>query len=532
MDYSFCEKNNLKAYLEVYVKSKFYENLEPSLSNKPENSSIQKILNTITLLDISIIRLIDSLKDLCFLIEYPYTDKLYRDAYSGYFSTLNKQYSRNTIRVSIFTKRSIKVFEENKENDLLNLPNNKNYYGYFIIRPTYPAEYYRSFINPIAFKKNNCITCLCESSSLIEGKEYKTVGFPHSSQDGIVHSCSETAIWVLMEYFGSRYNYYSTTLPSHIHKILKKISFQRLIPSIGMDHRQIGYTLRKFGFGSISYSKSKYGDNFEFIINDYVESGIPIIAITQKSNKKRVHAFLIIGHSEPLNGIYSGNENYENKESYLKFSSKDKSIKYSVMDSMTFHEKDFIIMDDNRPPYRKAPLKNIGKYYGKSHDMSKDSEFLAIIVPLYPKIYLDALGARNLFKTVIKSEVYGWNYFQHSKLISRILLTSSRSFKRKIRNYNENYDLIKILLNQIMPKFIYICEISSPIFYEKKLCLGFMLFDSTSSRFDTIHSNLLAIVYPDRIFIKEGGILLPKTMEISPIPLYVNNLKKNDTFAQ
>ncbi|MGJ8665150.1 MAG: hypothetical protein ACSHW7_02190 [Patiriisocius sp.] len=528
MDFSYCGKEDLKLYIEVFIINNYYDIKK---WDEDEDTEVNdKILEKIVLLKESVSNLIDSLRDLCFLIEYPYTDKLYRDAYSRYFSTLNKNYSRDTIRISLFTKDSLEIFKNDLNTELLNLPANENFLGYFIIRPTYPAEYCRSFINPKAFKNLTAITCLSEGSALIEGKEYSTLGFPHASQDGIVHSCSETAIWVLMEYFGSKYNYYGTTLPSVIHKILRKISFQRLIPSKGMAPHHISFTLRKFGFGSLTYTNTKYKEDFKFIINDYIESGIPIIVITQKKNKTRRHAFLMIGHTESESGDYIESDTLENTTPFFEFkrerNDSDQTL-FSVIDSASFSERSYIIMDDNKPPYQQAKLDVIGSYYGKGHDMAKDSELMAIIVPLYPKIYLDAVEARNLFKTIIKNEVYGWNYLEHTTIISRLFLTSSRSYKKKIRSYIKNIDLIKILLNQIMPKFIYICEISTPEYYENKESLGFHIFDSTASKFDNVHSSLIAIVYPDRIYINKDGVLRPKTLKVLPFPLYENNLKKN-----
>lgn len=517
INYSFCSQIDLEKFLSVYIENYFFSSKNEDDIESEEINIISKSLKV----------LIDSIDSKIFcLIEYPYTDKLYRDAYSRYFSTLNRQYGRDCIRVSLFSEE-IKTDDSSR----LILPKNDTFLGYFIVRPTFPASYSRSFLNPNVFAKTNFISCLSNSTALIEGVEYNTDGFPHASQDGIVHSCSETAIWVLMEYFGAKYEYYGTTLPSAIHKVLQKITFQRLIPSRGMAINQIGYTLRKFGFGSLQYTLSKYKDeekdidDFKYIVNDYIESGIPIIAITQSKDKKRRHAFLMIGHSKSINGDFISTKKIESIKNYNEFS--NDNIDYKIVDTFDYFDREYIIMDDNKPPYMKAPYESIGKYYGEKHPMAIDSEFFGIIVPLYPKIYLDAVNARNLFRSIIKNKVYGWKQKSQTQLISRLLLTSSRSFKRVIRDYKDNRDIITLMLNIVMPKFIYLCEITSPSLFNKKLSLGLIIFDSTSSKHDSVRNNLLAIIYPDKIYLNKSGTLIQKTIKINPIPLYINNLKKN-----
>lgn len=52
--------------------------------------------------------------DCCFVVEYPYVDKLYRDTYYSYFASKLNGYHRDCVRVSIFNSTI-------KEEDFFNI---------------------------------------------------------------------------------------------------------------------------------------------------------------------------------------------------------------------------------------------------------------------------------------------------------------------------------------------------------------------------------------------------------------------------
>ena len=497
----------------------------------PEKTIDTKRNNRYPYLDGHLKDFIDEIDDsLFYLLEYPYTDKLYRDSYYNYLSTINKQFGRDCIRVSLFSKevKSAKIYSLTGKTSL---NYSQSFLGFMTIRPSYPASYERSFFHPSVFNRPNIITCQVKSISRINGLSFTVNGFPHASQDAVYRSCAETTLWLLMEYFGTKYEHYGTILPSHIHRINKRVSFQRSIPSSGMGYGQIGYALRKLGFGSISYTRSKYSKEFNYIINDYIESGIPIIAISKHKKRQEKHAVLIIGHSEREDGEYPVNieSKYVKKLSIERESSekvkKENQIEeeiFYLLDSLDCVNKDFVVMDDNRSPYQLGKLKKTFRYYGDKHFMSS-SEIDAIIVPLYPKIYLDIYGARVIFKSVITNPTFGYRHTEKT-IISRILLTSSKSFRKSLRNNTLNKPLLQFISTLTMPKFIYLIELSTPDLYPVGKGIGFILIDSTSSMYDSLHNSLLAIVYPDKIFINSDGYLEPYEFDIEYIKLYKNNL--------
>ncbi len=461
-------------------------------------------------------------------VEYPYVDKLHRDAYYVYYSSLIRHVEKNCIRVSLFNEEiTLDFFNKTKinEND-----NNSSFCGYFIIRPIHPNKIGRSFINPKALKENDFVICKTESQSLVRGLDLKTIGFPHSAQDGPVSSCAEISIWSIMEYFGTRYSYYGNILPSNIIAVLKKASFERQVPTKGLNTHQISYTLRKFGFGTRIYTKETFKKKFKFIINDYVESGIPVLALTKSNTSdSSAHSYLIIGHEKRKK---DQKINYSKKPKILKVQYekvKDEILTKDVFlsDSSEVYDKKedkkFIIIDDNYPPYKKATLEKPCDYYTDSE--IKKSSIVAIVVPLYPKVYLESVSARKLSHLILEDLSIGFK-LEQKKIITRLFLTSNRSFKRVI---NKDSDMSlrerKFIQGAVFPKFIYVCEISNAELYKKDKSFGFIVLDATSSGNDAFEECLLLIFYSDRIIINEKGEFGFYPTDSKEFNLYVNNLK-------
>lgn len=456
-------------------------------------------------------------------IEFPYVDKMYRDAYYNYYATLNRIVERDCIRVSLFNTNLTKDHFLN-EKLRTKLQKEDVFLGYFIVKPTSNRRIGRSFINPKALKKSSFISCRSESRALVHGVDLKTYGFPHSSQDGKVHTCAETSIWALMEYFGAKYSYFRNVLPSTIIAVLKKVTYERQIPSKGLGILQMGFALRKFGFGSKLYTEGGYGkQRLKIIINDYIESGIPLLVVLEEKDKKIRHAYIMIGHEkrgEKQEISYSTSPIVLTQNSENKKNTRTKSIK--ITDSLHLYEKKFIIIDDNFFPYQRASLQKPCSY---SKSM-RDSRIIGIVVPLYPKIYLDSVAAKNLSYQLLINDFFGLK-LNEDRIITRLLLTSTRSFRRVIAKDNLMPDTYKnFILTSIMPKFIWVMEITTKELYLNNKGLGFLVLDSTSEEKDNFDDVLLFIFYSDRVIVKDGnGIFRTTKPKQEKFNLFVNNLK-------
>jgi hypothetical protein len=240
----------------------------------------------------------DELSDTCFLLaETNYVDKVYRDSYYTYYSSKLVPYKRDCVRISIFEGE---VKEEYfTDNNYLSVIQ-KNYRGFIILRPTEPQIIGRSIISPMALKNNGFLSCSAKINTTVNSIKVRVDGFPHSSQDSETISCAETTLWAIMEYFGNKYPEYKPVLPSTIIKSLNKVSFERQVPSKGLNIQQMSFALKEFGFGTRIYSLGSYNNDFKRLLSTYIESGIPIIIAIDNRHKGGGigHALLCIGRQK------------------------------------------------------------------------------------------------------------------------------------------------------------------------------------------------------------------------------------------
>ena len=393
-----------------------------------------------TQIEIDLDDYLENMRDGLFcVIEYPYVDKVYRDSYYNYYSSKHYSYQRDCIRVSLFESE---IKSEHFLNPECHLDLNRKYLGYFIIRPTINALFGRSIINPKAFEENSCKICTCKINSLVYGVKLETEGFPHSSQDGETIKCAETTIWGLMEYFGNKYAEYKPTLPSKIHEAIARFSYQRQLPSIGLAMDQISFALKEFGFGTEVYSYSTYRNDIYNIIDNYIESGIPVIVGLQSDEIG--HAIIAIGKQ------YIEISDWKNiKKSCFNAWGKE----HEYFDASNIPAK-YIVQDDNMDPYCIISLDKPGEHY---EDERSKYKIDTVVVPLYPKIYLETVVAKNLALEIIKDKFVGFEF--GSDFVFRFYLSSSRSFKNHIAIQKDmDVQLKNNLLITKMPKFIWCAE--------------------------------------------------------------------------
>ncbi|MDR1897591.1 MAG: hypothetical protein LBR10_12455 [Prevotellaceae bacterium] len=235
------------------------------------------------------------------IIETNYVDRMYRDIYYHYISTKLDSYPRNCIRISLF---DVKVTEDlfYDYDTTEKVRKEKNYLGFYVLRPTFPQIIGRNVISPGALLKehNNFKTCTTCFSMTAAGVKFDVVGFPHTSQDGEMICCADVTIWAIMEYFGNKYPEYSIVSPSKTMSFIRSISFERQLPTKGLYIESISYALRELGLGPKIYSRDVYKKDFDKLFGCYIESGIPIaVAIENYSKVSRPdnnHALVCTGH--------------------------------------------------------------------------------------------------------------------------------------------------------------------------------------------------------------------------------------------
>lgn len=437
-----------------------------------------------------------------YLIEYPYVDKLYRDSYYNYFSSKHNNYNRDVVRVCVFSEQiSYEDFRNPESFERLETL----LIGYFIIRPTMPRIFGRSVFSKEI--QQNALACSYTDSISVNGVKMRFNGFAHSSQDAENISCAETSLWVIMEYFSSKYSYFKSVLPSEIFKVLNVKSDERLRPTDGLTVQQISYALKEFGFGTKIYSHENF--NIKEIMMTYLDSGIPFIAnLTDLNAYDITHAVVVFGKEAVTDEILDKWRGGIDEKGSQYFDCSDLDRK-------------FLIMDDNQFPYTLVQFE--APFSDSPDDHFNIMEFHSIVVPLYPKIYLEASQAKSLIINILMDDFFGYHY--PAGYVTSFFLASSRSFKMHITSQQDlDGDIKDDLISIPMPKFIWCLEISANIdTYKKSLGNGLLIIDATEMNKVSI-SSLIFAGYPDRFFTNYNNKLLSLQTGFDNYSLYNHNL--------
>jgi hypothetical protein len=489
------------------------QNVKLTICDLPNcQETVRTILNEEFKLNLSLIEdSLDQLTDffrllkqqLFFCIEYPYVDKVYRNEYYHYYSSKLLDYPRDCIRISFFD-RMIKNEDFRSQEKISFLQD--CYKGFLVLRPTFPHIIGRSVIAPSAFINPTLCCCVTKINSTVNGIKLVVDGFPHASQDSEMMVCAETTIWSIMEYFSCRYAEYKPVLPHEIHQLLSHQSWQRQVPSQGLTAFEISFAIKHLGFGVKVYSKNSYGEEFENILKSYVESAVPVIAVLQ-NDQGIGHVVIIIGRTSI------------SPDNLLDFPEI-----YNLSNGTTIHDFydqpfEYVMIDDNHPPYRVAPLNNPALHYSSFPEWN-GCRITNIVVPLYKRVYMEADEAKRLARDVL--EKMGPSKAGH--WVIRLFLTSSRSFKHAVA-CNPSMDLVlkELLINLSMPKFVWVAELSNKDLLKKGLASGMILMDATQPK--PRREGVLAYFAENTYFAMANRTTNRINLAISPFLIYSNNLQ-------
>lgn len=398
--------------------------------------------------------------DLTVVIETEYVDCGYRDSYYSYYSTKLERYSRNCIRLSLFENTIASVDDVVLDADFAKKMQ-ETYMGFIILRPLLYACVGRNVISPKA--EINCKElAVCETAikASCMGVKLNVCGFPHSSQDGEMMTCAETAIWAMMEYFGNKYSIYTPTLPSTISKMKESLSSERIFPSTGLTYKQISYILKQFGLGCVVYEHKN--PRFKELFTCYVESGFPLAVCLFDKDETIGHAVVCVGRKNiPRDKI---------KEVPVIQASEDNGVQLRSWNTAI---NEFVFNDDNMPSYQIASFDEPVKHY--EDDEWNNVKITHFIVPLYKKIYIDAETAIDISNNLLV-EVIGDKFDN----IVRTFLTSSRSYKDYIAK-NEDFSQVEkqMLLTLDVAKFIWVTEYANMNSFCADKANGIILIDAT-----------------------------------------------------
>lgn len=437
------------------------------------------------------------------VLEKGYVDADYRDTYYNFFSRKFAEYPSKTIRANFFTVKISPqmMFKLDRYQD--------EYIGFSVLRPNRVASIGRTILDPKKLPFVSGHICTTEYSVHILGAELKARGFPYMSQDTDVTVCAHAACWMIFRYFSQRYTRYAEKWPYEVTQLTKDVSSGRLVPSKGLTAYQVTEMFANFGFSPEIYIRRQYGNLFDKLLYMYVESGLPVVAALSG----RSHAITIIGHlsdfGEPPTTLPASSDTYL---------------------------KGFIANDDNFMPYhaiRKDDPAPDG-YWSRF----KIEEIDTFIVPLYEKIHLSAEHVVELSTAILTEGTLGLNnlssLLKYEEIVTRTFLTSSKSFKKIKRTEPLPFGISDVYCEMAMPKFVWVCEISTHELFKDGKVVGEILFDATANPRDWFP--FLAIHYPDFFLVNDRDCLTndPKrfsvhrvdTDQMIPYHCYVNNLSE------
>jgi hypothetical protein len=438
------------------------------------------------------------------VIEKDYVDADYRDTYFNFFSRKFAQYPSKTIRANFFTGKISPqmLFKLDRYQE--------EYLGFIVLRPNRVTSIGRTILDPGKLPFVSGHVCTAEYQVHILGAELMARGFPYMRQDTDVTVCAHAACWMIFRYFSQRYNRYAEKWPYEVSQLTRDVSKGRLVPSKGLTAFQVTEMFSNFGFSPEIYIRGQHQALFDQLLYMYVESGLPVVAALHG----REHAITIIGHLSDYNIAVPATP--ASSDAYL---------------------TGFIANDDNFLPYQAIrkddPVPATG-YWSRF----KAEEIDAFIVPLYEKIHVSAEHIVELSKAILTHGVFGLNarstLLKYEDIVTRTFLTSSKSFKKMRRGESVPFGIGDVYCEMAMPKFIWVCEVSTPDLFRESKIIGEILFDSTANPHDRMA--FLSIHYPDFLLLNDRDSLTddPRrfrfgsldTDKIIPYPCYVNNLSE------
>ncbi len=411
------------------------------------------------------------------VIERHYIDKDYRDTFSQFHSKRFNTPASRCLRLHFF----MTVVDE----DFIVAGGEAvttAYLGYAVVRPTKPNCVGRTLLSSAVRFHRKAHLSVCEESVLLLGTRLKVCGFPFISQDADATVCAQSALWMLLRYYSTRYPWYSEILPFQITSLASHHALgSRVYPSSGLYSWQLAEALRLQRFSPVVYSRNQYPATFDHFLYTYIESGLPLL-IT-------VPGHVIIG--------------YGHVSSYDRPWPSELTAEFVYT---SFFNAAYVVSDDNRFPYQM-----LGR---TGSDEAADSRFVwrdieEFIVPLPERVFLTAEQVQAAIEHLWKDSYAGVAAHSPSlagkRVVFRLFLTSSRSFKRHLHRRGMGHPTVaRIYRNLPMPHFIWVCEIADfDAYADKHEILGEVIWDATRNAHEP--NGWVALHYPEKLLVDTGS---------------------------
>ena len=423
-------------------------------------------------------------KPLTIVQEFHHIDRCYRDTYYMYFSNQHFDVERYSKRLSFFY--GCFKFNDFFTNDTgIDTILKENYIGSCVINPLIVGAIGRTLINPKYINISNVPVYmrLCDFKLHIYGKSFNVYAFPYRMQDAETTCCAEVTLLNIMEYYSNSFGDYKSVLPSEIINTEQNHSHERVLPAKGMSYPMLTKVLSEFGFSprlynlssinQFSLSKVSKNDEMKRLLHYYVESGIPVaVNLSPIGNSGSGHSIVCIGHGSLKEELLVK----ARKNKWISWISKDTC--HPIINSADFYE-DYVIVDDNQPIYQLRNFEMLSAY--------SDLKVSDISVPLYKRMFLDALDASSIVLSLLHHEQYGistWmdNYLNpREDVVIRLFMASSHNLKIFRTKTMIDIDIQKVYATLPMPRFVWVCELYRVSDYDSLNAFGEIIIDATSA---------------------------------------------------
>lgn len=412
----------------------------------------------------------------CVVIERHYIDKDYRDTFSHFHSKRFNTPSARCVRLHFFASAMTEA-----EIVAAAPAVSDSYLGYTVIRPTKPNCIGRTLLSHKVRLEKEAHLSICEEQVQLMGTRLGVEGFPFISQDADATVCAQSALWMLLRYYSNRYTWYSEILPFQITNLANQHAVgNRVYPSAGLFSWQLAEALRLQRFSPVVYSRSQYSADFDHLLYTYIESGLPLLVTVPG------HVIVSYGHSSDYSRVWP--------------------VPAAGFVYSSYFNRSFVVSDDNAFSYQL--LRETGP--ATAHDSKfKWADIEEFIVPLPEKVFLTADQAGKVIEILLRRPDTGIAAQSPAlagrKLMLRLFLTSSRSFKRRLYERGMGHATVATVYRNLpMPHFIWVCELADFDEYAKdKRVLGEVLWDATRNAHEP--NGWIALHYPEKLIVDVGS---------------------------
>lgn len=450
------------------------------------------------------------------LIEPHYVCKDYKSLYSNFLSKKFSSFPPECKRIHFFENDNFSLDDAIFNSSMCG----DSYIGYSVVQPIRVGSIGRTVFDPRKIGKDSFFCLSTKFRANINGARYEVNGYPFMMQSAEATVCAHSAMWGVCRYLSERYSIYQEIYPYDLIHMTGD-SQGRKVPYRGMSYTDYSEILSQFGCyplvkrfeatGNWVDDKEKYYDLYT-----YVESGFPVL-VSYKG-----HVVTFVGHTFDS----SANPTVEDRHGYYN--------SFSMI-------KEFVVIDDNFPPYQLLGFDAASSYCGNSYSPTNGpsspciGNLFATVIPLPEKVFLPADKARGLcyslldlpmIRALIQQFLGGHSLPSDEKIITRTFIASSSSFKKRkiaiakgeVGGISDNMSVLSI--DFPMPHFVWVMEFSPRSLHVDGKAIGEVVLDASSSEFDP---QTLLYLRVGKYFIYPGNkVTNPSFDEI--FPQYTHNL--------